>query len=386
MIHKNKKMVMIMILDSCINTTLRQNFEVLYKARVLTAIIFVYFSIISAVDIWLIFSQHIHGLGLVAALLICGSMQSAYICALLLLKYKGLFQLVAHFTIALTAIGIAGGIAVSGGPLTAPATPMNILPITMAFVLINKRAGLIWTQIILAAHMSFMALQAHGFNFPQMLPEQIMELQHMAHWLIIYSAMIGLMVVYDSLNNRLKTELNAERNKFQHMASHDPLTNLANRLQFDENLKKSLSRSDRYGKSTALFFLDLDGFKPINDSLGHDAGDIVLQEISRRLQSNVRELDTVARLGGDEFGIILEDINDSTKLEKIADKLLAIISKPITTLKNDPIVTGSIGIAIYPNHCKQKDELVKHADLAMYKAKEKHNGWVLYYDELNTDA
>ena len=371
-----------MILDVCINRTLHQDSELLYKARVLTAIIGIYFSIMMVVDIWLIFSPHTRDLGLKAALMICGGLQLSYIGALILLKMKGLFNVVANFTIAITAISIAGGIAISGGPISAPATPINIIPIMMAFVLIGRRSGLLWTQLILLSHAILMALQVHGFAFPQMLSESLMEVHHMAHWLIIYAAMIGLMAVHNTMNSRLKCELNDERSKFQHMASHDPLTNLANRLQFDDNLIQSLSRSDRHGKSTALFFIDLDGFKPINDTLGHDAGDTVLQEIAQRLQENVRDMDTVARLGGDEFGIILEDIHDTADLERIASKLLAIIRAPILGLQGTPVVSGSLGIALYPQHCDEKNRLIKCADTAMYQAKNQKNHFVMYHQSM----
>ena len=367
-----------MLLDSCIHSSLRTNAELFYKARVLSAIICVYFAIITAVDIWLLFFSHSRGAGLQTALLICVGMQLSYISALFLLRSKGLYSIIANLIIGITSLGITGGIATSGGPLIAPATPLNILPIIMAFVLINKRAGIIWTQLILASHCSLIAAESYGFSFPQMLAVEFMGLQHIAHWIIIYTALMGLMIVHSSLSDDLKQALNDERSKFKHMASHDPLTGLANRHQFDENLSKSLNRSDRHQKSTALFFLDLDGFKPINDTLGHDVGDIVLQEISIRLQQNVRELDTVARLGGDEFAIVLEDVEHDNDIKMIANKLLNIIQQPIEQIPSKPSVSGSIGISKYPQHSEDKIQLIKCADIAMYKAKHSKNAWVYY--------
>ena len=175
---------------------------------------------------------------------------------------------------------------------------------------------------------------------------------------------------------------NAEKQRFEHLASHDPLTKLANRLQFDICLTKSMNRGDRHNKMTALFFIDLDGFKPINDTLGHDAGDTVLTEISDRLKSSVREMDTVARLGGDEFGIIIEDIGDKNQLIAIANKVLKSLARPIKGIKSQPTVTGSIGIAIYPLHAGDKEELVKLADTAMYEAKKEKNKFCMYSDAL----
>lgn len=370
-----------MLLDICIHDKLHHSSEALYKARVLTAIIGIYFAIITSVEIWLVLSQNSQGIGLKSALIICAVMQVAYIGALSLLKYKGWYAAVGNFTIAATAIGIAGGVAISGGPMVAPATPMSILPITMAFVLINKRSGLIWTLAVIFIHVGFMAVQHYGFVFPQMLEPEFMNLQHIAHWLVIYTAMIGLLALHDTMNKRLRVKLNTERNTFQYMASHDPLTRLANRMQFDECLSKAISRSNRYGRATALFFIDLDGFKPINDTLGHDAGDIVLKEIAHRLQQNIRELDTAARLGGDEFAIILEDIEDADDLEKLATKILEIIKRPVLGLSSQPHVSGSLGIALYPQHCSDKEQLIKYADTAMYKAKKEKNQWCMYEEE-----
>ena len=367
-----------MILDACIHQNLQTDFDTFYKARVLTGIAFIYFAILAVADIWYIFSPQIVGVGLTWALAISLSLQLGYIFALSLLKYRGWFNATANFTIAATALGIAGGVAVSGGPLIAPATPMNILPIIMAFVLISKRAGLIWTQLVLAIHVSFMLLNTTGFVFPQLLDVNMLPLQHLAHWMIIYSAMIGLMVIYDTLNNRLKAERDAERAKFKHMASHDPLTNLANRLQFDENLRRALSRSDRHHKMTALLFIDLDHFKPINDTLGHDAGDTVLTVISQRLLLNLRETDTVARLGGDEFAVVLEDLSSTQQARDIANKLLHIITQPIDVLASAPSVSASIGIALYPLHTDSKVDLIKYADAAMYQAKTSKNAWQVF--------
>ncbi|CAA0079334.1 putative signaling protein [BD1-7 clade bacterium] len=375
-----------MLLDRCLHPSLTDDSDTLYKARVLVSILWIYIAIISAVDIWLSISEQISQTGRYFALSICISMQVGFLISLWLLRFKAWFLAAAHLMVGATAFGIAAGVAVSGGPMMAPATPMNILPIIMAFVLINKRAGLLWTQIILTLHIGFIIASTQGFAFPQLLSERSLPMQHLSHWLIIYSAMIGLMFVYDSLNSRLKAERDAERQKFRHLASHDPLTNLANRLQFDDNLEQSLHRSDRHKNMTALLFIDLDGFKPINDSLGHDAGDVVLKTISQRLQKNLRGMDTVARLGGDEFGVILEDITDITNLNDIACKLLEIIAQPIKELPEQPAVSGSIGISLYPAHTRQKTTLIKYADTAMYAAKRDKNRWCLFLPEMVDDT
>ncbi|MCY4045775.1 MAG: GGDEF domain-containing protein [Cellvibrionales bacterium] len=370
-------------MDKYIHSSLQTDFDSLYKARVLKAILFIFIGILTVVNFWLLTSPNISENGKPLALTICFTMQIVYGLCLLLIRLRGYYNLSAHLTVIMTALGVIGGAFLSGGPLYAPATNMNILPIIMAFVLINKQVGLIWTLIIICLHIGFILLHNHGFQFPQMLDAESYPIQHLSHWMVNYSSLIGLMFVFNTLNSRLKRERDNERKKFQHLASHDPLTNLANRLQFDENLSDSLNRSDQTQKISALFYIDLDGFKPINDSYGHEAGDMVLKEIGLRLKASLRSMDTVARLGGDEFGIILEDINNIDHISDLAKKILRTIQEPISFLTNTPSVSASIGISMYPLHSLNKTELMKFADIAMYQAKNTQNSWKVYEPEDN---
>ncbi len=372
-----------MFLDRYIHPSLKGDFDSLYKARVLKSILFIFIAIISVVNVWLSTSDNISAYGKPFALVICLSMQMVYFISLMLVRLKGAYLTSVHLTIIMTFLGVTGGTYLSGGALYAPATSMNILPIIMAFVLVNKSAGVIWTLITLCVHVGFVLMQNIGFIFPQMLSADTYPIQHLTHWFVIYSSLIGLMFVFNTLNSRLKLERDNERKKFQHLASHDPLTNLANRLQFDESLIASLERSDRNGKLTALLFIDLDKFKPINDTYGHDVGDLVLKEVGLRLKDNLRNMDTVARLGGDEFGIILEDINDIKSLDDIAEKLLHALKEPIDLLTEKHKVSASIGISLYPLHTANKAQLLKFADNAMYVAKKNKAPWQLYNASLD---
>lgn len=372
-----------MFLDKYIHSSLQTDFDSLYKARVLKAILFIFIGILTVVNLWLVTSPNVSTNGKPLALFICLTMQCVYGACLLLIRLRGHYHLSAHLTIVMTVLGVTGGAFLSGGALYAPATSLNILPIIMAFVLINKQAGLTWTLLILCMHIGFIILHNHGFQFPQMLDPDAYAIQHLSHWMVNYSSIIGLMFVFNTLNSRLKRERDNERKKFQHLASHDPLTNLANRLQFDENLSDSLHRSDQTNKISALFYIDLDGFKPINDSYGHDAGDLVLKEVGLRLKASLRSMDTVARLGGDEFGIILEDINNIDHIGDLAKKILRTIQEPIPFLTDTPSVSASIGISLYPLHSRNKAELMKFADTAMYQAKNTQNSWKVHQPKNN---
>ena len=155
-------------------------------------------------------------------------------------------------------------------------------------------------------------------------------------------------------------------------AEHDVLTGLANRELFGSRLEQALTRLHRTGRSVAVLYIDLDRFKPINDTYGHEAGDEVLRQISERLKALVREVDTVARVGGDEFVILLEDVAHAEDLEVIARKAEAAISLPISYREHELQVGASIGIARAPQDGRDIETLVQRADEAMYRHKATH--------------
>lgn len=159
--------------------------------------------------------------------------------------------------------------------------------------------------------------------------------------------------------------------KALHMAHYDPLTGLPNRKLFMDRLHVHLAQSERQELSLALLFLDLDKFKQVNDTLGHEAGDQLLQTVAARLQGCLRASDTVARLAGDEFTIILPGLKGSQprQASQVAEKILACLQKPISLAGQEASVTFSIGITLYPEDGRDAETLLKNADTAMYEAK-----------------
>lgn len=153
------------------------------------------------------------------------------------------------------------------------------------------------------------------------------------------------------------------------IAHHDPLTALPNRAAFHDRLNQSIALAQRQGSCLALLFLDLDGFKPVNDDHGHDIGDQVLHLVAQRLQDNVRKADMVARFGGDEFVILLTHIADPVAAVGVAEKCIKVLSAPMRVGKLQLKIGASIGIAFYPDHADNTDALLAHADAAMYDAK-----------------
>ena len=175
--------------------------------------------------------------------------------------------------------------------------------------------------------------------------------------------------------------------KIEHLAFHDSLTGLPNRSFFSQLLSQGIAESKRYERCFALLFLDLDRFKIINDTLGHDAGDELLKEMARRLTEALRETDTLARLGGDEFVVLLPEMNDEKQLSAVAKKILSTVGRPFHLAGQDLRVTVSIGISVFPTDGEDEQTLVKNADIAMYHAKEGgKNNFCFYSDELSADS
>jgi diguanylate cyclase (GGDEF)-like protein/PAS domain S-box-containing protein len=183
------------------------------------------------------------------------------------------------------------------------------------------------------------------------------------------------------------TEKKLYEEQLNHLAHHDSLTGLPNRLLFNDRLSRSLAQASRDGNSIAVLFLDLDRFKQINDSLGHSAGDLLLQSVSERLRNCIREADTIARMGGDEFTIILSGIDNVHDIEGIARRTVDALSAPFVLAGRETFVTVSIGIGIYPVDGNDADTILRNADTAMYRAKEQgRNGFSFYTTALNAVA
>lgn len=181
------------------------------------------------------------------------------------------------------------------------------------------------------------------------------------------------------------SELKKAQIQMENLAFYDPLTGLANRRLFKNRLAKAVKSVQRHHSSIALLFLDLDQFKRINDTLGHDIGDALLKEIARRLDHNVRENDTVSRIGGDEFTILLTDVNNTKDVRIVAEKILTSLSRPFMLNGQDIISTVSIGITITPEDSIDPNTLMKNADLAMYRAKELgRNNFQFFSEDMNT--
>ncbi|MFA6903425.1 MAG: diguanylate cyclase [Gallionellaceae bacterium] len=177
------------------------------------------------------------------------------------------------------------------------------------------------------------------------------------------------------------TEQKRKEEQLSYLAYHDSLTGLPNRLLFMDRLAQSVARAHRNKEMTAVLFIDLDRFKPVNDTMGHATGDLLLQSVAARLMNCLREGDTLARIGGDEFTMII-DSNDASNCELVAHKILHELSREFNVNGHNIKISGSIGASLYPEDSKIIDDLLNHADIAMYLAKAKGGNTFCKFAEL----
>jgi len=183
------------------------------------------------------------------------------------------------------------------------------------------------------------------------------------------------------------TERKLDEERIQYLANHDALTALPNRAMFTEVLNLAIENARRYRRNFAVLFIDLDRFKVINDTLGHEAGDRLLQEMGARLAKTVRSSDVVARLGGDEFVVLVQEVAEPKQVEAVARKILSAVIKPLSIGGQECRVTASIGVCMFPSEAQDEQALMKNADIAMYHAKEEgKNTYKFYSQETNVHS
>jgi diguanylate cyclase (GGDEF)-like protein len=196
---------------------------------------------------------------------------------------------------------------------------------------------------------------------------------------ILLATTPGLLILGTALSMRILQQRKRADDRVRHIAFHDDLTALPNRLMLHQRLDEALSRHRRAGSQLAILFMDLDRFKVINDSLGHEVGDLLLRQVADRLRAQSREGDTVARVGGDEFVVLIENGENLRDISACASRLVEGLGAPYLLGKSECRVTLSLGISVFPSDGDDSEALLKAADVAMYRAKETGRNSYLYY-------
>ena len=249
---------------------------------------------------------------------------------------------------------------------------------------------------------NFMGLSKRRWRFFQQLFSSLKEGEHWRGEEIVvtdsgeeFHVVININVGRNKTTHRLHyicvfTDISAQKSaekELRYLANYDHLTDLPNRSLLLERIKHAMDSSQRQKKSIALFFIDLDKFKQVNDSLGHDCGDLLLVEVTRRLSGLLRVDDTVARIGGDEFVVLLESFRSTTHLGQVAQKIIQAVEQPVMLKENEVSIGASIGIALYPDDASDSNALLRHADVAMYHAKQLgRNTFQFFTPRMNAEA
>ena len=314
------------------------------------------------------------------------------------------------YTVILTAVAVFGGI-------RAPLLHWVAFPPVLAILMGTRRSAGYWSLICIATVAILAALDSADIQIIQPIDSDhfrgpalwLQRSVDVGSWLVV---LLTIAFVYekhqDEQTQRLEsknTELIHEmeqrmraEERTRYLAYYDELTTLPNRQLFKEQLAHAMQTADREHLLVGLLFLDLDGFKEINDTHGHNFGDMLLQQVSRRLLNFVRGVDSVARpgddtgqfvsrLGGDEFTILLDGLNDFSEAAIVAHRVLEGLAAPFTLGEHEVFITASIGIALYPGGAGSMDELLRNADLAMYHAKEEgRNNFQFFENNMNEDV
>jgi diguanylate cyclase (GGDEF)-like protein len=299
---------------------------------------------------------------------------------LYLLKQHGRVGLCCFAIVSLSLAAIFFAIAITGGPYDSPASQLLFLPCLMSFLFGGMRLGATTLVICLVVLAGMLTTQISGHSFPQLSDADFRATSNIGTLIVNFLIAALLAFSYEYTSVSLKRERDHEYQKFIDMARKDPLTGLSNRRIFDEALQSRIELYERMPSKPcfALCYVDLDKFKPINDTYGHDTGDDVLSAVSNRLLSALRGADFIGRHGGDEFMLLFDGVHSTEAMQALGLRLLQLIREPIPTRAGMLSVDASIGFAAYPQHGRDASSLRAATDAAMYDAKRGRKGFHIY--------
>jgi diguanylate cyclase (GGDEF)-like protein len=341
--------------------------EMLYKARILICIPLVMGFMCTLLTLFL--AQRSNQLGsfqmvtwltALSAMLMFG--------ALLLFRRTGSFVLASNLYGFAATLAMLCALSVTGGIHQSPLTPFWPLIIILTFIMAGMKTAILWAFVGLTLWLTGTLFAADGF--PSLLDLAVVRAAHMISVVATSLGMLAVLWFFAFYHDHLLSRLQVERDRALFTAAHDPLTGIANRKTFEHRLEHLIERNRLMGSLDAILIIDLDGFKQINDSEGHQSGDRVLKTIAARIHDHVRRSDLAARIGGDEFAVLLVDVRNRGDIEPIVAKLHQAICAPIATdAGSDVCVGASIGIGLVGSDGDDLQTLLHNTDQAMYHAK-----------------
>jgi diguanylate cyclase (GGDEF)-like protein len=332
-----------------------------------------------AIGIWLVGSYAVESRNATGTMWPGSAIETAALVVLFLLyiiNRRGHFTFAASATIMTTVLSIfASALPNSSGDSVAMLYYLAI-PVVLSGILLSVR----FTALVAA--LAVVGVWAYPF---------IPGVQESEVPLSITALVAFFVVIAAHQRNRLETErrneLQVSEARFQHLATHDPLTDLPNRLLFADRLEQAAARTARTGKIVAVFFIDLDNFKAINDALTHSGGDELLRLVAQRMVSHLRSYDTVARRGGDEYSVLVDSLRTTQDCHVVLRKLQNGFTEPFFVAGKEVYVAGSVGVSVCPDDGTDPDELIRKADTALFAAKNSgKNTYAFYSSQMSREA
>ncbi|MCC7516931.1 MAG: GGDEF domain-containing protein [Pseudomonadales bacterium] len=298
-----------------------------------------------------------------------------YMVALVAFRWRRSHVLAGNIAVLAIYIAVLSGILVTGGYEESPFMPLWIVVPVFVFPMAGPRSGMLWAVVVFLTINVLLVAHTFGFQAWQLSDPDNLQVITRILPVVLCFMVVSALIIYEQVNQRLNQWLQEERIRFAFKASHDSLTDLPNREEFFLRLDSALRESTLKGQQFALVYIDLDGFKPVNDMHGHYAGDKVLKITAQRLREVMRHTDIAARLGGDEFALILHSVQKRSDIDLALNKLLHTLSIPIDVDGKEVRVSASAGVAIFPQDSRDTTALCRLADNAMYAAKKTKNAF-----------
>ncbi len=292
-----------------------------------------------------------------------------WVIGLLSLRFLGSFSFCVHLVVfsGIFCISIA---AYFTGGIYSPVLIAIILPPVIASVLASVPSAFAWGGFNMAVCIALYALDKQNFFMPSIIPESLYTLVLAIFYGFACFLVLGVIYMHEHIDAQFKAAIERERKKMNTLAHLDGLTGLANRLRFDKNLKSTMDKAIESGRKVGIIYIDLDDFKPVNDTYGHEAGDQVLKVAAERMRLHIRSSDTAARLGGDEFAVILDSVDGKARVKDIANLMVGEINAPLMFNRIELHVGASAGISLFPDDACDIKGLLDVADKDMYANKQ----------------